>query len=61
MKNQSDVKGLPGTWNGVFWFEPQNSNPNDFFKLWGKVTTYKKTFLNYLLLILCFGWIWMAF
>jgi len=32
-----------------------------YFKLWGKQTTWEKTFLNWILLIVCFGWIWMAF
>jgi len=31
------------------------------FKLWGKPTKWPKTLLNYFLLIICFGWIWMAF
>jgi len=31
------------------------------FKLWGKTTTWEKTPLNWILLILCFGWLWMAF
>jgi hypothetical protein len=31
------------------------------FKLWGKTTTWDKTPLNWFLLIVCFGWIWMAF
>ena len=37
------------------------TNPKQYFKLWGKVTKWEKTFWNWLLLILCFGWIWMAF
>jgi len=33
-----------------------------YFKLWGKTTTYLKSdFWNWILLIVCFGWIWMAF
>ncbi|MCL1952383.1 MAG: hypothetical protein FWF60_06105, partial [Oscillospiraceae bacterium] len=33
-----------------------------YFKLWGKTTTYlKSNFWNWILLIFCFGWIWMAF
>ena len=31
------------------------------FKLWGKVTGWKKTIWNWILLVVCFGWIWMAF
>ena len=35
--------------------------PN-FFKLWGKQTTYDKgLWYNWILLIVCFGWIWMIF
>jgi hypothetical protein len=30
-------------------------------KLWGKTTKYPSNFLNWLLVIVCFGWIWMAF
>ncbi|MCL1952385.1 MAG: hypothetical protein FWF60_06115 [Oscillospiraceae bacterium] len=34
----------------------------DYFKLWGKTTKYlKSNFWNWILLIVCFGWIWMAF
>jgi len=32
-----------------------------YFKLWGKTTTWEKTPLNWILLVLCFGWIWMVF
>ncbi|MCL1952779.1 MAG: fibronectin type III domain-containing protein [Oscillospiraceae bacterium] len=33
-----------------------------YFKLWSKTTTYlKSNFWNWILLIVCFGWIWMAF
>jgi len=32
-----------------------------YFKLWGKVTTWEKSPMNWILLILMFGWIWMAF
>ena len=31
------------------------------FNLWGKETEWEKTPLNWFLLIVCFGWIWMAF
>lgn len=42
------------------------TNPNitedtEFFTLWGKATKWEKTPLNWFLLIVCFGWIWMAF
>jgi len=31
------------------------------FTLWGKPTNWAKSPLNWFLLIVCFGWIWMAF
>ena len=56
MKRTSDVKGFTGTWDGVICdFDPQN------LKLWGKYTEHDNTPLNWFLLIVCFGWIWMAF
>jgi len=36
-------------------------NQKQYFKLWGKVTHWEKTFWNWVLLIVCFGWIWMWF
>jgi hypothetical protein len=33
----------------------------NYIKLWGKTTKYVSNFWNWLLCILCFGWIWMAF
>jgi len=33
----------------------------EYFKLWGKVTRWEKTLLNWFLLIVCFGWVWMWF
>lgn len=33
----------------------------EYFTLWGKLTGWKKNPLNWILCILCFGWIWMAF
>ena len=33
----------------------------DYFKLWGKTTRWEKTPLNWILLIVGFGWIWMYF
>jgi len=36
--------------------------PPNTFKLWGIQTTYDKgLWYNWILLIVCFGWIWMAF
>ena len=40
---------------------PKESPPSAF-RLWGKQTTYDKgLWYNWILLIFCFGWIWMAF
>ena len=33
----------------------------DYIKLWGKTTKWLSNFGNWLLVIFCFGWIWMAF
>jgi hypothetical protein len=50
--------------------DPKDPDPKDpespvekkeFFKLWGKTTKWEKSPLNRFLLIVCFGWIWMAF
>jgi len=38
-----------------------NPAPKEYFSLWGKTTTWEKSPLNWILLILCFGWIWMSF
>ena len=35
--------------------------PAKYIKLWGKVTKYLDNFGNWMLVIFCFGWIWMAF
>ena len=32
-----------------------------YIRLWCKTTKYESNLLNWLLCILCFGWIWMAF
>lgn len=39
----------------------EKADTKEYFKLWGKPTTREKTPLNWFLLIICFGWIWMAF
>ena len=39
---------------------PSNNNNAGNFVLWGKLTRYPKNPLNWFLLIVCFGWIWMA-
>jgi len=36
------------------------TDQKQYFKLWGKVTRWEKNFWNWILLIVCFGWIWMA-
>jgi hypothetical protein len=45
--------------------QPNPKDPDgdgiDNFELYGKVTKHSKTPLNWFLLIVCFGWIWMAF
>jgi hypothetical protein len=33
----------------------------EYFTLWGKTTGWEKTPLNWILLVLGFGWLWMAF
>ena len=38
-----------------------DDDTTEYFTLWGKFTTWEKTPLNWIFLILCFGWIWMAF
>jgi hypothetical protein len=44
--------------------DPKNPEPpvekKEFFKLWGKMTKWEKSPLNWFFLIVCFGWIWMA-
>jgi hypothetical protein len=42
-------------------FDPTPPAQKDSFKLWGKVTKWEKTPLNWFLLIVAFGWIWMSF
>lgn len=37
-----------------------NGKEVKFIKLWGKVTNYASNFINWLLCIVFFGWIWMA-
>jgi hypothetical protein len=37
------------------------ANYDTMIRLWGKTTTRQSNFLNWLLCIVCFGWIWMAF
>jgi hypothetical protein len=45
-------------------FTIQNPGGDDgkkYISLWGKTTKYESNFWNWLLVIICFGWIWMAF
>ncbi len=45
-------------------FSGLKENPADntkYIKLWGKTTKYVSNFWNWLMCILLFGWIWMAF
>ena len=37
------------------------TDTTNYIKLWGKTTKYVSDFWNWLLCIICFGWIWMAF
>ena len=39
----------------------QKTTLKEYFRLWGKTTTWEKTPINWFLLIVCFGWLWMAF
>lgn len=39
--------------------EPTPTPTVEYIKVFGKTTKYPKNFLNYILLIVCFGWIWM--
>ncbi|MCL1952599.1 MAG: hypothetical protein FWF60_07205 [Oscillospiraceae bacterium] len=54
-----------GTVTSTVWVKipaTGGGDTGDYFKLWGKTTTYlKSNFWNWILLIFCFGWIWMAF
>ena len=34
---------------------------DSMIRLWGRTTNWASNFLNWLLCIVCFGWIWMAF
>jgi hypothetical protein len=63
MANESAVKGFTGTWQEPFMFAQFVFRPQltDYFTLWGKLTKWEKTPMNWILLIVCFGWIWMAF
>ncbi|MCL1952245.1 MAG: DUF6273 domain-containing protein [Oscillospiraceae bacterium] len=40
---------------------PAPVDDTNYIKLWGKTTKYVSDFWNWLLCIVCFGWIWMAF
>ena len=36
-------------------------NGKEYFQLWGKTTSWEKSPFNWILMVVCFGWIWMAF
>jgi len=41
--------------------EGNSTDAKQYFKLWGKETKWEKNIWNWILLIVCFGWVWMAF
>lgn len=41
--------------------EDKTDDTIKYIRLWGKTTKYELKFINWLLCIICFGWIWMAF
>ena len=52
---QTETQAIPATGGG-------GTDPGaKYIKLWGKTTTWLDNFGNWLLVIFCFGWIWMAF
>ncbi|MDR1734222.1 MAG: InlB B-repeat-containing protein, partial [Oscillospiraceae bacterium] len=44
---------------GILVADPEYNCHN--IHLWGKHTKYESNFINWLLVIICFGWIWMTF
>ncbi|MCL1951683.1 MAG: hypothetical protein FWF60_02525 [Oscillospiraceae bacterium] len=53
--NFRETQAIPATGGG-------GTDPGaKYIKLWGKTTTWLDNFGNWLLVIFCFGWIWMAF
>ncbi|MCL2281926.1 MAG: hypothetical protein FWC26_01245, partial [Fibromonadales bacterium] len=40
---------------------PESEAATKYIRLWCKTTKYVSNFRNWLLCVLCFGWIWMAF
>jgi len=69
--NKNGASPSTGTSNGAFVIDgthkyakivaPGSGSAKDCFKLWGKTTSWEKTPLNWFLLIVCFGFIWMWF
>ena len=57
--NTTTYSNVPVQVRGLNVFS--DSNPPDTFKLWGVQTRWEKNFWNWVLCIVCFGWIWMAF
>jgi uncharacterized repeat protein (TIGR02543 family) len=49
-----------GAGNATVTATYKDADCNHIF-LWGKHTKYENNFINWLLVIVCFGWIWMAF
>ena len=61
---QAQVDAALAALNSAFAGLTQNPAPVDntkYITLWGKQTRYQSNILNWLLCIICFGWIWMAF
>jgi hypothetical protein len=53
---------IPATGGGGGGGDPVDPvDTTKYISLWGKTTGYVSNFLNWLLCIICFGWIWMAF
>jgi len=49
------LSALNAAYNGL------QQNPTPKIRLWGRETGYESNLFNWLLCIVCFGWIWMAF
>ena len=57
----SSSAGESGEHSFTVTVDPPGGDSPNYIKLWGKTTDYVSNFLNWFLLIVCFGWIWMAF
>ena len=61
---QAQVDNALGALNSAYSALTQKAvvqKDSDYIWLWGKKTGYLSNFLNWMLCIFCFGWIWMAF